>query len=349
MRPRLSYLSRVPVMGPIISLVVVAIAVSLSTDRFLLLDNLNNVALQASIVAIVAIGSTLVILTGGIDLSPGSAIALLTMIMASLIKFEGMAAPLAIVVVLAISLVLGAVNGVLSSYGRIPSFIVTLATLSIYRGIAFLFNDGSPIFSVSDSLEPWFYGELYGIALPFFYVLILYIIAWGFLKYTPNGRKIYAIGGNASAARLSGINVNRTRLMAFVIAGLMAGIASILMTARLNSGSPNYGVGTELQAIGAAVVGGASLAGGYGHIFGTLIGAAIIVVVQNGLNLNAVPTSWQNITLGVIILLAVFIDMWRADFGRLLGKIWSRVVGGAPASADADGQEQDIGPPRRGR
>jgi len=347
MRPRLPFLSRVPVMGPIISLVAVAIAVSLSTDRFMLLDNLNNVALQASIVAIVAVGSTLVILTGGIDLSPGSAIALLTMIMASLIKFEGMSAPAAIVLVLVISLVLGAVNGILSSYGRIPSFIVTLATLGIYRGIAFLFNDGSPIFSVSSSLEPWFYGKLFGIALPFFYVLVLYAMAWGFLKYTPSGRRIYAIGGNESAARLSGINVNQTRLIAFVIAGLMVGIASILMTARLNSGSPNYGVGTELQAIGAAVVGGASLAGGYGHIFGTVIGAAIIVVVQNGLNLNAVPTSWQNITLGVIILLAVFIDMWRADFGRLIGKTWSRVVGRAPASADPDGEEPDVDPAQR--
>jgi len=336
-------------MGPIISLVVVSIAVGLSTDRFMLLDNLNNVALQASIVAIVAVGSTLVILTGGIDLSPGSAIALLTMIMASLIKFEGMSAPLAIVLVLVISILLGAVNGFLSSYGRIPTFIVTLATLGIYRGIAFLFNDGSPIFSVSSSLEPWFYGKLFGIALPFFYVMILYAMAWGFLKYTPSGRRIYAIGGNESAARLSGINVNQTRLMAFVIAGLMAGIAAILMTARLNSGSPNYGVGTELQAIGAAVVGGASLAGGTGNILGTLIGAAIIVVVQNGLNLNAVQTSWQNITLGAIILLAVFIDMWRADFGRLMGKTWSRVVGRAPPSTDPDGEDPDSDRAGRGR
>ncbi|MBF8256903.1 MAG: ABC transporter permease [Anaerolineales bacterium] len=349
MRPRLPFLSRLPVMGPIISLVVVSIAVSLSTDRFMLLDNLNNVALQASIVAIVAVGSTLVILTGGIDLSPGSAIALLTMIMASLIKFEGMSAPLAIVLVLVISILLGAVNGFLSSYGRIPSFIVTLATLGIYRGIAFLFNDGSPIFSVSASLEPWFYGKLFGIALPFFYVMILYAMAWGFLKYTPSGRRIYAIGGNESAARLSGINVNQARLMAFVIAGLMAGIAAILMTARLNSGSPNYGVGTELQAIGAAVVGGASLAGGTGNILGTLIGAAIIVVVQNGLNLNAVQTSWQNITLGAIILLAVFIDMWRADFGRLMERTWSRVVGRAPPSTDPDGEDPDSDRAGRGR
>ncbi|HLC02681.1 MAG TPA: ABC transporter permease [Anaerolineales bacterium] len=326
-------------MGPIISLFVVSVAVTISTDRFLLLDNLNNVALQASIVAIVAVGSTLVILTGGIDLSPGSAIALLTMIMASLIKFEGMSVPSAIVIVLIMSVVMGAINGFLSSYGRIPSFIVTLATLSIFRGVAFLFNAGSPIFSVSTSLEPWFYGQLFGIALPLFYVLITYGLAWGFLKYTPIGRRIYAIGGNESAARLSGINVHQTRLIAFIIAGLTAGIGSILMTARLNSGSPNYGVGTELQAIGAAVVGGASLAGGYGHIVASMIGAAIIVVVQNGLNLNAVQTSWQNITLGAIIVLAVFMDMWRADFGRLIGRAWRRWAGRRVAVSEQDADD----------
>lgn len=339
MMAKRSLVSRIPVMGPIISLLLVSIAVAISTDRFLLLDNLNNVALQASIVAIVAVGSTLVILTGGIDLSPGSAIALLTMIMASLIKFEGVSVTAAVVIVLIISIIMGAINGFLASYGRIPSFIVTLATLSIYRGIAFLFNAGSPIFSVSTSLEPWFYGQLFGIALPFFYVLITYALAWGFLKYTPIGRRIYAIGGNESAARLSGINVHQTRLIAFVIAGLTAGVGSILMTARLNSGSPNYGVGTELQAIGAAVVGGASLAGGYGHIVASMIGAAIIVVVQNGLNLNAVPTSWQNITLGAIIVLAVFIDMWRADFGRLVGGVWRRTTGRGAEASDHSSDE----------
>jgi len=326
MRASLSRLLRVPMLGPIFSLIVVAVAVGLTTDRFWLLDNLNNVALQASIVAIVGIGSTLVILTGGIDLSPGSAIALLTMIMAQLIKTNGVPVPVAILIVLVLSALMGAFNGLLASYGRIPPFIVTLAAMSIFRGIAFLFNNGSPIFSVSPFLEPLFYGKLLGIALPFYYVLIFYALAWGFLMYTPAGRRIYAIGGNEAASRLSGINVHRTRFMAFVMAGFTAGIGSILMTARLNSGSPNYGVGTELQAIGAAVVGGASLAGGYGHILATMVGAAIIVVVQNGLNLNAVPTSWQNITLGGIIALAVFVDMWRSDFGRLAARWFGRLA-----------------------
>ena len=336
MRASISRLLRSPVMGPLISLFIVSAIVSLTTDRFLMLDNLNNVALQASIVAIIGIGSTLVIVTGGIDLSPGSAVALLTMIMATLIKFNGLSVPVAGLIVLLLGALMGALNGILASYGRIPSFIVTLATMSIFRGVAFLFNKGSPIFSVSPYLEPIFYGKLFSIALPFYYVVIFYALAWAFLRYTITGRAIYAIGGNEAASRLSGINVNRTRLLAFIIAGLLAAVGSILMTARLNSGSPNYGVGTELQAIGAAVVGGASLAGGYAHVVATMVGALIIVVVQNGLNLNAVPTSWQNITLGMIIILAVFLDRWREDFGRVVGRLWARIVPQKRARATAD-------------
>ncbi len=319
---------RSPVLGPLMSLLVVVIIVVLTPARgvFLDLDNANNVALQASMVAIIAIGSTLVIVTGGIDLSPGAAIALLTMIMASLIKVNGFSVPVAGLVILVLGAIMGAINGFLSSYARIPSFIVTLATMSIFRGTALLFNNGSPIFSVSPSLEPLFYGKLLAVALPFYYVVTAYVIAWVFLQYTTTGRAIYAIGGNQAAARLSGINVNRTRLSAFTIAGVTTAIGAILQIARLNSGSPNYGQGTELQAIGAAVVGGASLAGGYAHVFSTMIGALIITIVQNGLNLNAVPASWQQITLGIIIALAVFIDMWRTDFARLARRWFARTT-----------------------
>lgn len=328
---------RSPVLGPLTSLLVVVIIVILTPARdvFLDLDNANNVALQASMVAIIAIGSTLVIVTGGIDLSPGAAIALLTMIMATLIKTSGLPVPVASLIILVLGAIMGAVNGFMSSYARIPSFIVTLATMSIFRGMALLFNNGSPIFSVSPSLEPLFYGKLLAVALPFYYVVIAYIIAWVFLQYTTTGRAIYAIGGNQAAARLSGINVNRTRMLAFTIAGVTTAIGAILQVARLNSGSPNYGQGTELQAIGAAVVGGASLAGGYAHVVSTMIGALIIMIVQNGLNLNAVPASWQQITLGMIIALAVFIDMWRTDFARIVRRLGARIrpVKTAPSAA----------------
>ena len=307
-----------PIAGALGAMILVAAAVAATTDRFLDEGNLANLALQVSIVAIVAIGSTVVILTGGIDLSPGSAIALMTMVFAILAKNWALPLPLAIVAVLALGLVLGLVNGLLTAYLRIPSFITTLATLSAFRGIAFMFNNGSPIFSVSPNIEALFYGTLAGVPLPLFYVVALYALAWWFLHYTALGRAMYAVGGNPNAALLSGIDVRRTQLAAFLIAGLAAAIGAVLMAARLNSGSPNYGVGMELSAIAAAVIGGASLAGGRGHIVNTVIGAMTIVIVQNALNLNAVPTSAQNVIIGAIIVLAVGIDMWRGEIAAAL-------------------------------
>jgi ribose transport system permease protein len=172
-------------------------------------------------------------------------------------------------------------------------------------------------------LDRVFYDRMFGIPLPFYYVMVLYVITYVFLRHTSVGRAIYAVGGNVSAARLSGIHVNRVRMVAFVLAGFTASIAGVLMAARLNSGSPNYGVGLELQAIAAAVIGGASLSGGIGNIVSTLFGAVTVAVVQNGLNLNAVPAAWQNITLGLIIVLAVSLDMWRADLGRGLSRLFA--------------------------
>jgi ribose transport system permease protein len=299
-------------------MLLVAAVVALTTDRFLDERNLANLALHVSIVSIVAIGSTAVILTGGFDLSPGSAIALMTMVFAILAKNLALPLPLAIVAVLALGLLLGFVNGVLTAYLRIPSFVTTLAALSAFRGVAFMFNNGSPIFSVSPNIEALFYGTLGGIPLPLFYVVFLYALAHWFLRYTALGRAMYAVGGNPSAARLSGIDVRRTILVAFLVAGLAAAIGAVLMTARLNSGSPNYGVGMELSAIAAAVIGGASLAGGRGHIINTLIGAMTIVIVQNALNLNAVSTAAQNVIIGTIIVLAVGIDMWRSEIAAAL-------------------------------
>jgi ribose transport system permease protein len=305
-------------------MILVALLVAATTNHFLTTGNLSNLVLQVSIVAIVGIGSTIVIITGGIDLSPGSAIALLTMLFAILAKNLQVPLALAIPVVMVLGLGLGVVNGVLAAYLRIPSFITTLATLSAFRGVAFMFNNGSPIFSVSPSIEVIFYGKIAGIPLPLFYVIALYALAYWFLRYTALGRAFYAVGGNANAARLSGINVKLTQLAAFLIAGLTAAIGAVLMTARLNSGSPNYGVGMELSAIAAAVIGGASLSGGRGHIVNTVIGAMTIVIVQNALNLNAVSTAAQNVIIGAIIVLAVGIDMWRTEIGGALQTVFHR-------------------------
>lgn len=304
--------------GPLAAMALVALLVAVTTDHFLDTGNLRNLILQVSIVAIVAAGSTIVIFSGGIDLSPGSAIALMTMVFAVTIKMLGWPLPLAILLIVVVGIGLGLINGALSAYLRIPSFITTLAALSAFRGVAFMFNAGSPIFQLSPRLEPLFYGSLAGIPLPLFYVVAVYGAAYWFLRYTARGRAIYAVGGNPNAARLSGIDVRKTQLIAFAIAGGLAALGAILMAARLNSGSPNYGVGLELSAIAAAVIGGASLAGGRGNIINTVIGAMTIVIVQNGLNLNAVPTSAQNVVIGAIIVMAVGIDMWRAELARLL-------------------------------
>jgi ribose transport system permease protein len=306
-----------PITGPLIATIVVALLVMSTTDRFLSAGNLNNLALQVSIVALVAIGSTVVILVGGIDLSPGSVIALLTMLLATMLKFWGVEFWAAVVLTLAAGAAIGCVNGFITAYLRIPSFIATLAGLSAYRGIAFMFNNGSPVFDASTRLEPLFYGRVLGIPLPLLYIIVFFAAAHWLMRHMRLGRCIYAVGGNASAARLSGINVRRTQLYAFIIAGFMAAVGAVLMAARLNSGSPNYGVGLELQAIAAAVIGGASLAGGRGDIIATLFGALTITIVQNGLNLNAVATSTQNVVIGAIIVLAVGIDMWRGEIGRL--------------------------------
>lgn len=312
---------RSPVIAPLAALLIVTAIAALTTPRFLDTGNLSNLALQVSIVAIVAIGSTFVILIAGIDLSPGSAIALLTMIFAVSVKFQGVPLPLAIVLTIALGAALGALNGVLTAYLRIPAFITTLAALSAFRGMAFLFNNGSPVFSVHDALEGIFYGTFLGLPLPLYYLVVLYAVAWYVLRYTAFGRALYAVGGNPNAADLSGLKVRRIQFYAFVIAGAMAGIGAVLMAARLNSGSPNYGVGLELSAIAAAVIGGASLAGGRGNIINTVIGALTIVIVQNGLNLNAVPTSVQTIVIGAIIVTAVGLDMWRNELGNVLQRL----------------------------
>jgi ribose transport system permease protein len=194
--------------------------------------------------------------------------------------------------------------------------------MSIYRGLAFLITNGTPIFSVSPQLDSIFYGKFLKIPLPFYYVLILYAIMAIFLRNTIPGRSIYALGGNESAARLTGIRVNRVRMLAYVLAGLMAAIAGVLETAWLNSGSPNYGSELGLESIAAAVIGGASLIGGYGSMVASLVGALIVAVVQNGLNLRAVPASWQEITIGGVIVLAVGLDMWRSTLGGILKRIF---------------------------
>ena len=321
--------------GPFAALVIVSLVVALTTERFLNPGNLSNLSLQVSIVALIAIGSTIVIFAAGIDLSSGSMVALLTMIFALMLKFVAVPLVLAVPLILVAGAFLGLIIGLITAYGRIPSFITTLAALIACRGLALTFNNGSPIFSLDPALEPLFYGKFVGIPLPFFYLVFFYGLAAFTMNFTKLGREIYAVGGNPAAAVLTGINVRKVQAITFVIAGFMTAVGAVLMSARLNSGSPNYGQTLELQAIAAAVVGGASLAGGRGNILATLMGAMTIVIVQNGLNLNATPSSVQNIVLGLIILLAVGIDMWRTEISALV----ARVSGRKPEAEAAAGKK----------
>jgi ribose transport system permease protein len=238
-----------------------------------------------------------------------------------MVKLDGIDFWLALIATLVLGALLGSVNGFVTAYLRIPSFITTLAALSAFKGLAFLFNNGSPVFQVSPLLEPIFYGHVLGLPLPLVYVVLFFGAAHWLMRYARLGRCIYAVGGNPRAAHLSGIDVRRTQFLAFTIAGLTAAAGAILMAARLNSGSPNYGAGLELQAIAAAVIGGASLAGGRGHVLATLLGALTITIVQNGLNLNGVPSPLQSIIVGAIIVIAVGIDMWRTELGRVFGRL----------------------------
>jgi ribose transport system permease protein len=305
--------------GPLLALLVIVAIVAATTPTFLDPQNFRNIALQISILSIVAIGSTVVIVSGGIDLSPGSMIAFLTMCLAVFIKNQGMPLAPAIALTLVIGCALGLLNGTLVAYARIPSFIVTLAGLSGFKGLALTLNGGTPAFSLSPELGQVFYGTFLGLPLPFWYVVGAYGLFTLIMEHTTLGREIYAVGGNESAARLSGIDVAKVRLVAFAFAGACAAVGAVLLASRLNSGSPNYGALIELQAIAAAVVGGASLAGGRGRVLSTLLGALIIIVVQNGLNLNAVSTSMQSLTIGLIILIAVGLDVWRGSIGGWVG------------------------------
>lgn len=293
---------------------------AVTTPRFFELKNFQNIILQLAVVAILSMGSALVILAGEIDLSPGAMVSLLSMVLATFLSGNHLPLPVAIFIVLIGGLVLGTLNGVLVTYLRVPSFVATLGTLGVFTGVALLFNGGSPISNLGQDVQALFYGKLGPIPLPLVYMILVAIALRMLLVRTVLGRSIYAVGGNRMAAALSGLSPNLIRMVAFALAGVLTGVAAVLFTARLSAGSPNLGTGLELAAIAGAVVGGISLAGGRGHVLGALFGAITIVLVQNILNLNAVRPAWQSIVQGLIIIIAVSFDSWRnsVDLRRLV-------------------------------
>ena len=310
LRLNLARLLRSPAFYPFVGLVVVTLVMILASDTFLTASNLSNIARQVSINAIIAVGMTCVILTGGIDLSVGPVMALSGTLTAGLMV-AGVPPGLAIGAGLLVGVAFGIGNGLFVAYLHMPPIIVTLATMGIARGFGLMYTDGYPI----SGLPEWFAffgrGSVFGMQVPILIMLLTYLAAYVLLQHTRIGRYIYAIGGNEEAVRLSGVRAARFKLLVYGISGLTAAIAGLVLTSRLMSGQPNAGVSFELDAIAAVVLGGASIAGGRGVIVGTLLGAMLLGVLNNGLNMLGVSPYVQSVIKGGIILLAIFISRQR--------------------------------------
>ena len=293
--------------GTLVGLFLLGALLSFLSPFFLTASNLLNVMEQTAINAVIAVGMTFVILSAGIDLSVGSIAALSGVVMASRLQ-AGWPLPLAIVAGLLTGALCGAFSGLLITRGKLPPFIATLGMMSVARGSALLFTDGRPISGFSESLRWLSTGRLLGIPLPVLLTVLLYAIAIVLLNRTRFGRYVYAIGGNEEAARLSGVAVGLHKTFVYVLSGVTAALASVLLTARLNSAQPIAGMMYELDAIAAVVIGGTSLTGGLGTLGGTLIGALTMGVLRNGLNLLGISSFLQQIVIGLVIIAAVLMD-----------------------------------------
>jgi len=294
--------------GTLIGLIGLCLVLWILTPYFLTVSNLLNVAQQISIIAIIAVGMTFVIITAGIDLSVGSVLAFSGMVIGSVLQ-AGVALPIAIFVGLFVGGLSGIVNGVLITYGRLPPFISTLGMMSVARGAARLITKGRPISGFSESFRDLATAEVFNVPLPVLIMAGVYLVAYFVLARTKLGRYTYAMGGNEEAAILSGVNVKAYKIAVYGLCGMLSGLAAIILTARLNSAGPNAGIMYELDAIAATVIGGTSLMGGEGTITGTLIGALIMGVLRNGLNLLGISSYIQDIVIGAVIILAVLMDM----------------------------------------
>lgn len=295
----------------LIALIVLIAVVSVLNEYFFTIDNILNILRQTSVIAILAAGMTLVILTAGIDLSVGSILALCGAFAASMISLE-IPVLIAVPVSLLGGAVLGSMAGLIISKGKVQAFIATLVMMTLLRGVTMVYTDGRPISTgftdVADSFAWFGTGYMFGIPVPVWLMIFVFAGIWYLLNHTRFGRYVYALGGNESATKLSGINVDRIKIGVYSICGLLSALAGIIITSRLSSAQPTAGMGYELDAIAAVVVGGTSLAGGRGYIMGTLIGALIIGVLNNALNLLDVSSYFQMIVKAAVILLAVLVD-----------------------------------------
>ena len=293
--------------GTLIGFVLLCAFLWILTPHFLTPSNLLIVLQQTSINAIIAVGMTFVIITAGIDLSVGSMVAVSGVVLASALH-AGLPLPIAILAGLAVGTVCGIVNGIVVVWGGLPPFIATLGMMSVARGAALVYTGGRSISGFDSSFRFLATGEVARIPVPVLITIGIYLIAAFVLNKTRHGLYVYAIGGNEDAARLSGINVRFPKASVFALSGLMSGVAALILTAKLDAAQPIAGITYELDAIAATVIGGTSLMGGEGRLSGTFLGALIMGVLRNGLNLLLVPSYHQQVIIGAVIIIAVLVD-----------------------------------------
>jgi ribose transport system permease protein len=296
--------------GPLVGLVVLCVALFIATPFFLTANNLLNILDQVTILGILALGMTFVIITAGIDLSVAAVLALSMMVLGWTSHNAGWPLWLSIIAAILVGGLCGLVSGLGVTVTKLPPFIATLAMLSIARGTANVITDGQQIVGYPDWFTALSTERHFGfLTITALVLIVLLVLGWAFLRYRPGGREVYAVGGSAEVARLAGIKVKRVTTGVYVLSGLLAGLAGVVLAARLDSSQPSAAVGLELDVIAAVVIGGASLSGGVGRVPGTVVGVLIIGVLRNGLNLLSVSPFVQQIVIGVVIALAVMVDV----------------------------------------
>lgn len=306
----LAALLRRPEATLVVVLLVLAVVIGLYNELFWSPRNLTDVARTASFMFVVAVGTTFVLISGGLDLSVGSIYGF-SGVVTGLALIAGWAIPVSILAGLGTGALVGLVNGLVVTQAKVPSVIVTLGMLFIVRGLVLVFSGGAPVYPLPDAFVVLGRGALFGLPTPIWIAAIVGVAGQFVLSKTIFGRRVYHIGGNETAAYIAGVPVNRTRIVVFMLSGLTAAIGGILVAARIASAQPNSGSGLELSVIASVIIGGTSLFGGSGSVFGTLIGTLLIAVLNNGMILMRIDPFYQGIVVGVIIVLAVAVDGWR--------------------------------------
>ncbi|TDY46578.1 ribose ABC transporter membrane protein [Alicyclobacillus sacchari] len=299
-------------LGPLLGLVLLVFILGVTSGQFFTVSNLLDVALQTSVNALLAIGMTFVILTSGIDLSVGSTLAFSSALAAQWMV-AGISPWMAGIAALCIGGLAGALNGVMVAYARLAPFIVTLGTMTLFRGLTEIYTNGQPIFNLPNSFNGLGNGAILGIPVPVWITVVVFLIAWAVLSRTVAGRRIYAIGGNEKVAYLAGVRAKRYLVVVYMVSGILAALAGLVLTSRLATAEPTAGNGYELDAITAVVLGGTSLMGGEGTLVGTIIGALILGVIDNGLNLLNVSSFYQDAVKGLVILIAIMLDRKKSE------------------------------------